>query len=119
MPQVIIHTSSELEIGIKQSLVTEIRESLIRILKIDERIGHVVLYETPEFFRSAHESRNRNFILVQIEMYEGRSEELKRELMENILSIISGNAQISKEDIVCFIHEIPEENYLGGINHLL
>lgn len=117
MPQIIVHMASETDIYVNSTIVKELRESLVRILQLPEEIGHVILYETPTTFRAAHKSRNSNFALIEISMYKGRSIAQKDELMKSCINILRKHTDISEKDILCYINEIPKENYFGGLSH--
>lgn len=115
MPIVKIHISSTILPFQKPILVKEVRKSMVELLNIDERIGQVLLYETLPQLRSTHESRNSNFVFVEITMYPGRSSEVKKALMQRICSLVSKYIEIEIKDINCCIIEIPPENWYGGI----
>jgi phenylpyruvate tautomerase PptA (4-oxalocrotonate tautomerase family) len=117
MPIIKIHISSTIMPFQKPILVKEVRKSLSEILGIDEKIGHVILYESLPQFRSAHESRSNNFVFAEISMYSGRSAEIKKTLLKKINTLISKYLEIDEKDINCCIVEIPKENWYGGQSH--
>ncbi len=117
MPTVKIHISSTILPFQKPILVKEVRKSMVEMLNIDEQVGQVILYETLPQLRSTHESRNSNFVYVEISMHPGRSTEVKQALLQKISSLISKYAEIDLKDINCCIIEIPAENWYGGITH--
>ncbi len=117
MPIVKIHISSTVLPFQKPILVKEIRKALVEVLKIDERIGQVILYESLPQLRSAHESRSSSFVLIEVSMYPGRSPELKKDLMKKICSLTSRYLEVEEKDINCCILEISQENWYGGITH--
>ncbi len=117
MPQVIIHTSSSIRSEDKAQLVFSIRESIPRLLNVAEHIGQVMLYETPEESRSTHSTRNRRFIFVEVIMYPGRTKEMKVDFLQNLIILINQHTGVDAADINCVIHEIPPENYFGGVSH--
>jgi len=113
MPQVKIHMSQETKTN-ELLLVTEIRKVLIEALGIDEKIGQVMIYKTPAEFRSIHESRDNNFVFVEINMYSGRSKEMKKNLLDKLCLVIKKYTDIELNNIISCIIEIPPENYYGG-----
>ncbi|HIJ57610.1 MAG TPA: hypothetical protein HPQ03_16010 [Deltaproteobacteria bacterium] len=117
MPQVKIHISSSVDKRNKAALVKKIRSSVPKILNISESIGQVMLYETPPELRSAHESRDQNFVIVETFMYPGRSQEMKERLMRHFIMLINEYTGVPEKDINCIIHEISPENYFGGTSH--
>jgi len=98
-------------------LVKEVRNSLVELLNIDEQIGQVILYEALPQLRNAHESRNSNFVYVEIVMYPGRSPEIKKTLLQRVCSLVSKYIEIEIKDINSCIIEIPPENWYGGITY--
>jgi len=117
MPQVVIHASSSIGPQDKAILVQSIRESIPRLLKVAEHIGQVVLYEIPEENRSAHSTRDQRFIFVEVSMYPGRTAEMKLQFLQHLVFLINRYSGVDARDINCVIHEIPPENYYGGVTH--
>ncbi len=117
MPQVIIHASSSIRPKDKALLVHSIRESIPRLLKVAEHIGQVMLYETPEENRSTHSTRDQRFIFVEVSMYPGRTAEIKLKFLQNLVLLINRYTGVDAKDVNCVIHEIPPENYYGGVSH--
>jgi phenylpyruvate tautomerase PptA (4-oxalocrotonate tautomerase family) len=117
MPQVIIHACSSISSEDKAQLVRSIRESIPQLLNVAEHIGQVMLYETPEENRSTHSTRDRRFIFVEVIMYPGRTKEMKLNFLENLILLINRYTGVDAGDINCVIHEIPPENYFGGVSH--
>ena len=114
MPQVKVHMSQETKAN-EQMLAREIRKALVEVLGIKKNIGQVMIYKTPAEFRSAHESRDQNFVFVEINMYPGRSREMKETLLKRICSLINKHASIDLSDVVCCVIEAGPENYYGGL----
>ena len=117
MPQIVIHSYKILDNKIKKIIVDEIRESIFKVLNIDEKVGQVFLYETNDFERSIHRSRNKNLIFIEINMYIGRTKDIKEKLMSKIVEIVYKYTKVNIDDIICLINEIKPENYFGGISH--
>jgi len=114
MPQVKIHMSQATKTN-EHMLVEEIRSALPEVLGIKENIGQVILYKTPAEFRSAHGSRDQNFVFVEITMYPGRTQEMKQSLCDRLSALIHKHTQVDPSDIICCIIEVPPENYFGGL----
>jgi phenylpyruvate tautomerase PptA (4-oxalocrotonate tautomerase family) len=114
MPTVKIHISSTVLPFQKPILVKEVRKSLVELLGIDQRIGQVILYETPPQLRCAHESRNANFVYIEITMYPIGNSETKKLLLQKISSDVSKHAEVDIKEINCCIIEIPPENWYEG-----
>ncbi|MBM3149263.1 MAG: tautomerase family protein [Chloroflexi bacterium] len=117
MPQVIIHASSSIRPQDKALLVQSIRESVPRLLKVAEHIGQVILYEVPNENRNTHSTRDQRFIFVEVTMYPGRTAEMKLQFLQNLVLLIHRYTGVDAKDVNCVIHEIPPENYYGGVSH--
>jgi len=117
MPQVIIHSSSAISPEHKTQLVRSVMESIPRLLNVAAHIGQVMLYETPEENRSTHPSRDQRFVFVEVSMYPGRTAGMKQKFLQNLVSLINRYTGVDAQDINCVIHEIPPENYYGGVSH--
>jgi phenylpyruvate tautomerase PptA (4-oxalocrotonate tautomerase family) len=117
MPQIIIHAVSAASQDNKTELVQRIRESIPQLLNVADHIGQVVLYETPEKYRSTHSTRDKHFILVEVTMYPGRTVEMKQNFLQNLVFLINRYTGVDANDINCVIHEIQPENYFGGVSH--
>lgn len=115
MPIVKIHISSTMLPFQKPILVKEVRKVLVELLDIDEQASQAILYEAPPQLRSVHESRNSNFVYVEITMYPGRDTQMKSSLLQRISSVVSKYTEVELKDINCCIIEIPPENWYGGM----
>lgn len=114
MPVVKIHISSTVLPFQKPILVKETRKILVETLGIDERIGQVILYESPPQLRSAHESRSSSFVLIEVSLYPGRSPELKKSLMQKLCALTARHLEVDERDINCCIIELPQEDWYSG-----
>ena len=117
MPQVIIHVSTSVEEGSKAIMVKEIREAITKVLKLDTIIGQVILYDSPVTHRGTYANRDPNFVFIEVFMYPGRSLQVKQEMMERFILLINRYTGVERDNIHALIHEIPQENYFGGMMH--
>jgi len=115
MPQIIIHIASSMREGERTALVREAREAVTTVLKLDTIIGQVILYESPVEYRGVHDERSPHFVFVEIFMYPGRSRETKKELVDRLLFLAGKYAGLDENNCLAVIHEIPRENYYGGM----
>ena len=117
MPFVKIHISNSIQLDIINSLARDVRVTLVEVLEIEESVGQVIVYQTPKEFRSAHISRDINFVLIEIIMYQGRSVEMKKKLMGKVNLSVHNSLGVDQKDINCCIIELPPENWCGGVSH--
>ncbi len=115
MPQIILHVCDTMEEGRRTALIKEAREAISTVLKLDEVIGQVMMYESPVKYRGAHKDRSPQFVFVEVFMHPGRSPAVKNELMERLLFLINKHAEVDYKNILAVIHEIQKENYFGGL----
>jgi phenylpyruvate tautomerase PptA (4-oxalocrotonate tautomerase family) len=115
MPQVVIHIAETSDEGAKSALVKEIREAISKVLQLDINIGQVILYESPVAHRKTHDKRDPHFVFVETFLYPGRSAAQKTELMERFIILINRYTNVDSQNIHAVIHEIPKENYFGGM----
>lgn len=117
MPQVIIHTSVISDSKKKMHLINDVREAISKILEIPPNIGQVILYETSSENRCNAAGRDRNFIFIVVSMYPGRSNELKHKFADCIIDLAEKYTGVCTGDINVVIHEVSNDNYVGGISH--
>lgn len=115
MPQVKVHISNAISEENKIKLVHAIRKIIPMTLNIDNKIGQVMLYESE--YREAHESRDKNFVFVEVTMYIGRNYELKQKLASLIISEITKYTKVDSKDINLVYYELNPDNYFGGTTH--
>jgi Domain of unknown function (DUF1904). len=115
MPQVKIHIADSMHNENKCKMVHAIRELISFALNIDNKIGQVMLYESEH--RANHESRDKNFVFVEVTMYSGRSYELKQKLADLIISEIVKYTKVDVTDINLVYYELNFDNYFGGTTH--
>lgn len=99
----------------KKAVLECIHESLVRSLGIADwdRFQRIVEIEREDF--ETPPEKTDHFMIIEITMFPGRTKEMKRQLIEDMASSISGRLQIQPTDIFIVIHEPPDENWgLGG-----
>ncbi len=117
MPQVKIHSPRVEENTKKELLLEEIRETIVKTLAVDEKVGQVLLCETEPGNRKTHEDRDGRFVFIEITMYAGRKKEMKQRLMGSMVEIVKKHLGVDTNDIICCIYEVEPENYFGEIRH--
>jgi len=117
MPFVKVHIPSEIDKSACSSMCKEIRQSLVNVLGISEDHGHVVAYESETTHRNVHESRDRNFVFVEILMFSGRTDEMKEKLFQRISDIVSRYTGVNEQEIILNIIESDRNNWAarGGV----
>ncbi len=116
MPLVKLHVSAHCAFN-RRALTNEVRQALVEVLGIQPDHGHVIMYESPLFFRSAHETRSADFIFVEILMFAGRTDEMKERLFKRLNDIIRDRTGVPERDIIFAITEAERNNWAarGGV----
>lgn len=117
MPHIIMHVSTNMDDGTKAAFIKRTREAITAAFGLDPIIGHVVLYESPAKHRSTYAERDPNFVFFEVFMHPGHLAAQKKELIDRITHLITQYAGVDPKNIHAVIHEIPPENYFGGIMH--
>lgn len=117
MPHLIIHVSDLLDEGAKLAFLKRTREVVIETLRLDPIAGHVVLYESPHQHRCTYADRDPNFVFFEVFMHPGRPPEVKADLIERITHLVRQYTGVDSRNVHAVIHEIPPEDYFGGITH--
>ena len=111
IPFVKIHIPSNIELSTRAKIVKEVREALVSTIDIKFNHGYVVIYDSPSPSRCVHESRNNNFVIVEIIMFPGRSGDMKEKLFHNLTKIIENHTGLKGEDILITIIESERDNW--------
>jgi phenylpyruvate tautomerase PptA (4-oxalocrotonate tautomerase family) len=117
MPHVIIHVSNIMDEGAKVAFLKRTREVVTSVLELDSSIGQVILYESPPKHRSSYAERDPNFVFFEVFMYPGRSSEQKGLLVERITYLITQYTGVDPKNIHAVLHQIPPDDYFGGVMH--
>ena len=111
MPFVKIHIPSSIELSTREKIVKEVREALVNTIDIKFNHGYVVLYDSPIPSRCVHESRNNNFVIIEIIMFPGRTADMKEKLFHSLTEIIKNHTGLKGEDILITIIESERDNW--------
>lgn len=117
MPLIKVHISSLEAPANKTFLVKTLREVMVEKLKIDEKLGQVILYEAQPQHRAIQIDRNNNFVFLEVMMYPGRAVEIKEALMKGLVEAVYRILKVDIKDINCCLIEIQHDNWFGGISH--
>lgn len=117
MPHLIIHVSNILDEGAKATFLKRTREAVVEMLGLDTITGHAILYESPHQHRCTYADRDPNFVFFEVFMYPGRSPDIKAHLIERITYLVTQYTGVDPKNIHAVIHEIPAQDYFGGIKH--
>lgn len=95
----------------KKALLDCIHEGLIESLGISDwdRFQRIIEIDKEDFeFPS---EKTDNFTIVEITMFQGRTKEMKKNLIETITRKLGERLSILPTDVFIIIHEPPDENW--------
>lgn len=117
MPLIKVHICSGEAPAAMPLLAKRLREVMVETLQIDEKIGQVLLYDTPPQHRVIHPARSNRFVFAEVLLYPGRTQEMKAAFMCALVEEIHKILKVDISDINCCLIEVPKENWYGGISH--
>jgi len=111
MGQVKIFGIKEKIAPIQQNLSAVIHSCLIDAFKIppNKKFQRFILLDRNEFYFP--EDRTENYIIIEISIFEGRSDATKKELIHLLFTRVSYELKISTQDIEITIFETPKSNW--------
>jgi 4-oxalocrotonate tautomerase family enzyme len=111
MPSVRVEILKGKAADYKKVLLLSIQEALVTALRVEEDNRCIRLFELDEdcFLRRA--SKTDKYTLVELTLLPGRSNELKKNAIEEITRLLGGRLEIQSSDIMIIIHEAPPDNW--------
>ena len=76
---------------------------------ISHLLGGFIALEEEEFFFPP--DRSEHYTIIEISMFEGRSEETKKDLIRTIFRQFEVDLGLSPQDVEITIHETPKANW--------
>ena len=111
MSQIKIYALEKTIVEFRNLLSNAIHQALV------ESLNYPVEKKFQRFIGLAHddfiypEDRSENYIIIEISMFEGRTNEAKKRLIQTIFSNIQQQCGISLQDIEITIFETPKSNW--------
>ena len=99
----------------KKILLDSIHEGMMEALGIEDwdRFQRIIEIDKEDF--EIPSGKTENFTIIEITMFQGRSKEQKRALIEIITKKLGERLEIIQTDVFIIINEPPNENWgLGG-----
>ena len=115
MPLVRIEMKKGKSREFKRSLLNCIHEGLMESIGIEDwdRFQRVIEIDKDDFEKPS--GKTDNFTIIEITMFQGRSKEQKKKLIEVITTKLEDKLDIIPTDVFIIINEPPNENWgLGG-----
>lgn len=117
MPVAKIHISTELNEDQCRALAEDARHSVVDSLGLAPEFGKVIINQTPLYCRSVDESRDPNFVLAEVLMFKGRTQEIKNRLYKNLTKVISRHTGVDGANVFIDIIESDRRDWgiRGGV----
>jgi 4-oxalocrotonate tautomerase family enzyme len=98
----------------KSALLDGIHNALVAAFKIPEDDRNQRLYELDDERFERRSNKSRDFTIIEILIFKGRSSEAKKKLYSEINSNLAKNPGIDSKDVLVVLNEQPKENW--GVN---
>ena len=116
MPLVRIEIEKGFTPEYKKAIHDGVHQALVDAIKIPEEDRRQRLYEL-DSANFEHTGRSKQYTIIEITMFKGRSNEAKKALYRKIVDLLEVNPGIPRNDIAIIIHEPALENWgiRGGL----
>ena len=95
----------------KKELLQSVHEALVLSLEIDDDDRYQRLYELDVANFERREAKTDKFTLIELNLFPGRSKELKRNVIKEITRLLGERLEIEASDVFIIIHEPPLDNW--------
>jgi phenylpyruvate tautomerase PptA (4-oxalocrotonate tautomerase family) len=111
MAQVIIYSHRENLAGRKKTISDIVHASVTSVLGLpqEKRFHRFIALERDDFVHPP--DRSLRYTILEFSIFEGRSVEVKKELIRSLFSGFERDLGISPQDLEITIHESPKSNW--------
>jgi phenylpyruvate tautomerase PptA (4-oxalocrotonate tautomerase family) len=95
----------------KRVILDAVHQSLVEAFKIPEDDRNQRIYEFDDCNFDRRSNKTREFTIIEITAFKGRSRDAKKLLYSRIVEKLNNRAGISPSDIVIYINEPSLENW--------
>jgi 4-oxalocrotonate tautomerase family enzyme len=93
-----------------KAILDGIHQALVETIKIPDHDRRQSLYEL-DADHFEHTGRGKQYTIIEITMFKGRSNEAKKALYRRIVDLLEANPGIPGNDITIIINDPPLENW--------
>ena len=111
MPLVQVSVARGRSASVKKKMLDIIHQALVDSIKIPDRDRNQRLMEYDKAFFEFPPEKTKNFTVIEITMFAGRSMDAKRELYRLIVGGLQKELGIDGNDVMIILHEVPMENW--------
>ena len=111
MAQIIIYSLRQNLAGRKKAISDTLHKCITSVLGLpnDKRFHRFIALEEEDFVHPP--DRSSRYVIIEISMFEGRTNETKKELIRAIFRRFEEDLSIAPQDVEITIHESPKENW--------
>src|SRR5689334_14043137 len=95
----------------KRQLLEGVHEALVFAFQIPDHDRHQILTEHDEANFERRPERSKQFTVIVIDAYRGRSKDAKRKLYQRIVENLQASPGISPSDVLIYLNEMALENW--------
>jgi phenylpyruvate tautomerase PptA (4-oxalocrotonate tautomerase family) len=110
MPLVKIEIEKGFDLAYQKAVLDSVHEALVETIRIPDHDRRQRLYEL-DHNHFEHTGRSKQYTIIEITMFKGRSFEAKKLLYASIVINLEKNPGIPGNDITIVIHEPSLENW--------
>jgi phenylpyruvate tautomerase PptA (4-oxalocrotonate tautomerase family) len=117
LPLAKLHVPAELGPDECQALAQDVRQAIIKALKVQPIRVKVVVYSSPASCRAVHPERDPGFVLAEVLFFQGRPRELKDRLLSELNRVILDHLDLTPENVFINIQESSRDSWglMGGV----
>ena len=110
MPLVKIEIEEGFDSSYQKAILDGVHNALVECIHIPDHDRRQRLYELDQA-HFEHSGRSRQYTIIEITMFKGRSFDAKKALYKDIVDKLESNPGIPGNDIIIVIHEPPLEDW--------
>jgi 4-oxalocrotonate tautomerase family enzyme len=111
MPIVKIEMQAGKTAEYKKAILDGIHQALVEAFKIPDYDRNQKIYEFLPGNMEIPSNKTSDYIIIEINAFQGRSMEAKRNLYKNIVDELTNRVGIKVDDVAIVLHEVPMENW--------
>lgn len=111
MPIVNVSMAKGRSASVKKKMLDIIHDALVASIKIPDRDRNQRITEYDKALFEKPPERSKDFTIIEITLFTGRSMDAKRELYRAITEGLNKDLGIDGNDIMIVLHEVPMENW--------
>lgn len=95
----------------KRTLMDSLHQAMVNVLHTPEGDRYQRLYEIEEQYFKRTPTKTNKFVIIEVNLFPGRTKEIKRTLIFEIVRLLGENLGISPSDIFIVLHDPHLDNW--------